>query len=696
MVSGGIARLCYAMCLVIKLMSCGIASASSCDTDPPAARMQLASAAFSGADLIALRDIGNPDSSQLGPPSPIAVDPTGRSIVFILTGSDPLANRHCRWLMRLDLDTGRAPVVLDRGGEFIGITVNRAGVRIASGATMVIVPQWSPDGRHIAYLRRDGGATRMWIVPAAGGISYPATDGSWDVVSFRWQGAAEIVFQTQAADDAGPDGEAARGYLFDHRFVPTTSARPQPAASDRYDLFRLKLLDRRSERIARATEEAAIGEIAVEPPARARLVPTSASPLTALRVAAVGADGSVIPCVAETCEGRFTGVWSDDDGHVLFLRREGSARDRFALYRWQPGSQAPRNVLTTSDALIGCMRARGSLLCLREHATRTRHLVAIDIRSGEIRELYDPNPQTRAWRFGDVQRLYWTNRFGLHAYGDLVLPPGTKRGDDLPLIIVQYTSVGFLRGGTGDEYPIHWLAQQGFAVLSVQNPPLVAVSRPDLATATDINAFLIKGWAERRSLYSSIEEGIDKVLALGVVDPERIGITGLSDGATTVRFGLINGDRFAAAAVSSCCIDPNNIMVYNGPSYAAMARAMGYPPVTEYDPSFWKPVSLAVNAERVDVPLLMQLSDDEYLVALESYTALRERDSPVEMYVFPGEHHVKTQPAHRLAIYRRSVQWFAFWLQGREYPDPLDPDQYRRWRDLRDRNAAKEASAKAP
>jgi len=79
----------------------------------------------------------------------------------------------------------------------------------------------------------------------------------------------------------------------------------------------------------------------------------------------------------------------------------------------------------------------------------------------------------------------------------------------------------------------------------------------------------------------------------------------------------------------------------------------------------------------------MQLSDDEYGVSFESYWALRKRGRPVEMHVFPGERHIKFQPAHRLAIYRRSLDWFDFWLNGVEDPAPAKAAQYRRWRYLR-------------
>ena len=43
----------------------------------------------------------------------------------------------------------------------------------------------------------------------------------------------------------------------------------------------------------------------------------------------------------------------------------------------------------------------------------------------------------------------------------------------------------------------------------------------------------------------------------------------------------------------------------------------------------------------------------------------------------------KWQPAHRLAVYKRSIDWFDFWLADRRDPDPAKKEQYRRWEALK-------------
>lgn len=55
-----------------------------------------------------------------------------------------------------------------------------------------------------------------------------------------------------------------------------------------------------------------------------------------------------------------------------------------------------------------------------------------------------------------------------------------------------------------------------------------------------------------------------------------------------------------------------------------------------------------------------------------------------DLYVFPNEPHLKFQPRHKLAIYKRNVDWFRFWLQGFEDADPSKADQYEHWRAMRE------------
>jgi len=366
-----------------------------------------------------------------------------------------------------------------------------------------------------------------------------------------------------------------------------------------------------------------------------------------------------------------------------FLRREGWSDETTALYRWRPGSAVPRRVFGTTDAIYGCVETGTELACLRQTPRVPLTILAINWSTGAIRPLFNANPEFADLDLPRVERIRWRNPEGLPAWGDLVIPNGEAPAAGWPLVIVQYRSRGFLRGGTGNEYPIFALAAQGIAVLSFERPPLLAQMRPDIKDSGDLVAATLKGWAERRSTHAALVAGLDLVLARGEIDGDRLGITGLSDGSATARYALIHGPRFRAAAISTCCLEQRTDMTYGGVVQADWLRRMGFPGATEPGDDYWRPASIALNAARITTPLLLQLADNEYLLALETYTALREHAQPVEMHVFPDEYHIKWQPAHRAAIYARNLDWFMFWLQDRVDPEPAKAEQYDRWRALR-------------
>src|SRR5262249_5814336 len=138
---------------------------------------------------------------------------------------------------------------------------------------------------------------------------------------------------------------------------------------------------------------------------------------------------------------------------------------------------------------------------------------------------------------------------GEHRPSYLLLPPDYRPGQRLPLVITTYVCDGFLRGGTGDEFPIYPLAAQGFAVLChshLQGSTMAVEARRTLDQAEQEQSAGEGEPFERR-----IQAGIDQVVAeldrRGIINADRIGITGLSMGSTTVLWALYHMPRLAAA-----------------------------------------------------------------------------------------------------------------------------------------------------
>ena len=687
-------RFLVAAGVALVLLGPAASAYAACASLLPAASVPGHPQPVQAADLLSLRDVGQPDASAFGQLSPFALSPDGDEAAFLVTRADPDANRTCRGIVLLNLSDGRARLA-NAGGEDIPAQGAFRGAVIAQGAPKTIVPAWSPDGRRIAFLRRDGGVSRAWVVTIGNLAAQPVTPAGENVLDLGWStdGTALIVKTSPAteAQAAAVDEEGKHGWLYDERIWPMFGVRPMtpaglPDAIERVELSGGGIRPATAAEVAAAHLPAddifASPARAIGPQGRAFVAPRDTTPFSPPLVHWTDKTGTSRVCMVEACGGHILNLWWDGPD-LLILRQDGWAYEKVSLYRWRPGASSAKRVLATSDALHGCQFTSSGLLCTDEAARQPRRIVLVDCASGAIRPLYDLNPEFEHITLGSVRRLHWRNALGLEARGDLVLPPDYRPGTRLPLIVVQYRSDGFLRGGTGDEYPIFLFAAHGMAVLSVEKTEPATSLRPRFATATAEIQAEIDDWSERRSLLSTVDRGIAQAIDAGVADPRRLGISGLSDGATTVQFALLNGRHFAAAAMSTCCNEPDSMLTYAGLREAAFFRMIGYPPVTAHDTRFWADMSLAQNAASVTTPLLMQVADSEFVLALQAFGALREQHCPVEMYVFPDEFHEKVEPIHRLAIYERNLDWFRFWLLDQRDPAPSKAAQYTRWEAMR-------------
>lgn len=160
------------------------------------------------------------------------------------------------------------------------------------------------------------------------------------------------------------------------------------------------------------------------------------------------------------------------------------------------------------------------------------------------------------------------------------------------------------------------------------------------------------------------------------LDRRRVAMTGLSFGADLTHWSLFNGPPLAAAIVSGPGYDSLNYFL-TSPSLRSSYRAWGFPLPIGEGRDRWDHLSASANASAIRTPLLVNAADSEFLLVVPTVVALQERQRAVEMYVYPNEGHVKSQPVHRAAIYRRNVAWLRFWLLG------VDIEQYPSWRTMR-------------
>lgn len=375
--------------------------------------------------------------------------------------------------------------------------------------------------------------------------------------------------------------------------------------------------------------------------------------------------------------------WSEDGQEVIALSRGGDHNTITSLISWSPETNRIRSILSTDDRLFDCEKRAKKIVCGHESWTTPRKIVSIGIDRGLVETIIDPNPDYQEIAFTKVEKIISEDDFGNQTHAHFVYPHNYKRGKRYPLVIVQYRSRGFLKGGTGDEHPIHVLAANGIAVLSADTPDddIYELYEGDdqKSQVYYLNHMIVKAGPT-----TALERMVDELVVRGVIDPSKVGITGLSQGVITLESAILRRDYAAASA--GYTLSPSIVFELSTQSFwgKVVNEIMGGGPLSEEGFDNRKKYMLNWNADRTNTPFLIQVADREYHYTVQNYNALLDAGKPVEKWIFPDEYHVKWQPAHRLNVYRRNLQWFKFWLQNEEVDQPVDPDQYVRWRKLRD------------
>src|SRR5262249_11475345 len=130
------------------------------------------------------------------------------------------------------------------------------------------------------------------------------------------------------------------------------------------------------------------------------------------------------------------------------------------------------------------------------------------------RRLTHINPQLDHYRFGISRLVEWRSSDGVRLQGALLLPAGYEEGKRYPLIVCLYGGASLsdqinrfgLHGNGVNNMQL--LTTRGYAVLLPDSPLQVGTPVRDLA--------------------KTVLPGVDKVIDLGIADPDRLGIMGRS------------------------------------------------------------------------------------------------------------------------------------------------------------------------
>ena len=302
--------------------------------------------------------------------------------------------------------------------------------------------------------------------------------------------------------------------------------------------------------------------------------------------------------------------------------------------------------------------------------------------------LLNPNEKMREVVLGNASIFHWEDKEGRKWTGGLVKPPNYTPGVKYPLILQThgFDPSAFISYGS---FPSCMAARElsgaGFVVLQIAGP----------ANEGQLGGTVEEGPME----VAGFDGAVDELTRDGIADPNRVGIIGFSRTVYGVMEALTKGVTKYRAATICDGIQVGyleymlSVDAANNEGKKEWDALVGASPFGE-GLQTWVQRSPNFNLDRISTPLMVQaFGSVSTLFMWEPYAGLRLLNKPVElMIVNANDEHVLSNPRARAASQGLDVDWFRFWLQGYERPNPEDPDQYKRWEHLR---VLRDADAKA-
>src|SRR5690606_31034673 len=201
----------------------------------------------------------------------------------------------------------------------------------------------------------------------------------------------------------------------------------------------------------------------------------------------------------------------------------------------------------------------------------------------------------------------WTDAEGRKFDGQLFVGRSGTVGPR-PLFINYYRCNGFLRGGMGDEWPLASLAEAGISTLCIDSPPPKdPVARYDMGRG-------------------AVRSASDVLAAEGLVDRERVGMGGLSFGSEVTLWVAMRSGLLVAASVTSPNCTPTYYILNQtkGDMFRNGLRSIWGLGSPEETPERWKLLSPVYNLDSIDIPILFQMPEEEYLYGMDYIAPLMQ------------------------------------------------------------------------
>jgi len=568
-------------------------------------------------------------------------------------------------------------------------------------------PQWSPDGKRIAFVSdRDEGRKAIWLIDPNGGEPWQLTHEQGDISNYAWSPDGQSI----AFVMGDPPSEEKKKKKERHEDVRVIGEDERQ--------WHLYIVDAGEGQVRRMTR----GKFSVDHPSWSpdgrrividRMPANAAGDWYRTDLYTLATD---VACDANSCpnmtpivvrEGTDAfGHFSPDGKSIAFFSAGGvydwlretelyvvpsnggtpqlvskdynrsaneiiwstDSRSMYFSGPWNTTSQlfragADGSSLTRVSNVEGLVsdvdldRQQRRVAFVMQTLTAPPEVYVSDLATFAPRQVSHLNDRLRDRTLASTRVISWKNpKDGLEIEGLLTLPLDYVAGKRYPLLTFVHGGPasrfdqGYL-GYLGYLYAPQVLAAHGFVVLRPN--PRGTGGYGDRFRAANRNDWGGMDWID-------INAGMDKLIADGVADAERMGLMGWSYGGFMASWAAGHSDRLDAISIGAPVVD---LLSFHGttdiqdfiPSYfSGLGTPLSPDLLREHSP-LWhlKPTRAAILIQHGD--------DDERVPPSQGamlYRVFQGLGANVSMVTYPRSHHVPREPKQRMDVMYRNLEFF--------------------------------------
>jgi dipeptidyl aminopeptidase/acylaminoacyl peptidase len=364
-------------------------------------------------------------------------------------------------------------------------------------------------------------------------------------------------------------------------------------------------------------------------------------------------------------------IWLDPDDRIIDMSKPvyvtlyGEWTKQFGYGRVRPGSGAERLVFMERNITrLGKAKDADVYYYRVEGFDESPNWYVGGPRLADARRVTDTNAFQKDYAWGRSELIDFRNAQGRELQAALLYPANYEPGRTYPMVVYYYeiTSNQVHNYSVPSEtsaYNPTVFTQNGYFVL---RPDIVYRDRDPGLSAVD-----------------ALIPAVERVIGMGLVDPDRVGLVGHSWGGYQTAFTVTQTDRFRAAVAGAPLT--NLISMYlsiywntGGTDARIFEISQG-----RMEVPFWEDLDAYVrnspvfHIENMNTPLLVAFGNKdgavEFNQGVELYNAARRAGKDMVLLVYDGENHSLARRPNQLDYHRRIMQWFGHYLKDEPAPD---------------------------